>query len=81
MTGNWIDNSTIERSLRDQADRLAVGLGHRMTSWVAIPERRGQLIARCVVCCESAKIAVRQLRLPPIAGAAVELRCRPKRAV
>ncbi len=78
---NWVDAGTIERSLRDEAGRLAAGLGHRMTSWVASPGACGRFTARCVVCSEAVTIAVRQLRAAPLAGAAVALRCRPKRGL
>ena len=73
---NWVDAATIERKLREEAGRIAAGLGHRMTSWIAVPAQAGRFTARCVVCSDSMIISVRQLRAAPIAGAAVQLRCR-----
>jgi hypothetical protein len=79
VNSTWIDASVIESSLRNEAARTAAALGHKMTSWVAVPMNGGTFMSRCVVCCDAATIAVRKLRASPISGAAVELRCRPKK--
>jgi hypothetical protein len=75
----WIDSSVVESSLRNEATRTAAALGHKMTGWIAVPMNGGCFISRCVVCCDAATIAVRKLSAAPISGAAVQLRCRPKK--
>lgn len=75
----WIDASLVESSLKTDATRTAAALGHKMTGWVAVPMNGGTFMSRCVVCCDAATIAVRKLRTASIAGAAVELRCKPKK--
>jgi hypothetical protein len=75
----WIEASSIERSLRDQATHTAAALGHKMTHWIAVPMNTGTFMSRCITCYEAATIAVRKLRVSPIAGVAVQLRCRPKK--
>ena len=79
MNSAWIDASLVESSLKNDAARTAAALGHKMTSWVAVPMNVGTFMSRCVVCCDAATIAVRKLRAASIAGAAVQLRCRPKK--
>ena len=73
----WIDHDDLARRLCDEAGRDAARLGHRITSWMAVPGSEGQLIARCVVCREAATVCVRRFRSAPIAGVAVQMRCRP----
>jgi len=73
----WIDEDDLARRLCDEAGRDAARLGHRITSWVAVPGAIGQLMARCVLCREAATVHVRHFRAAPIAGVAVQMRCRP----
>jgi hypothetical protein len=79
MSG-WIDGETIKKRLMDEAARDATRLGHKITSWVAMPNTEGTFLARCVVCHETASVMVRRFHAAPITGAAVYLRCRKRRA-
>jgi hypothetical protein len=79
MSAPWIDGGEIGVSLQEQARNIAIGLGHRMTSWLAKPGERTTYMARCVDCEEAATIAVRHFSRSPISGVAVQLRCRPKK--
>jgi hypothetical protein len=73
----WIDQDGLVKRLCDEAGRDAARLGHRITSWVAVPGATGQLMARCVLCREAATVCIRRFRAMPIAGVAVQMRCRP----
>ena len=79
MSTPWIDGGAIGASLQEQARHIATGLGHRMTSWLAKPGESRTYMARCVDCEEAATVVVRHFGRAPIAGAAVWLRCRPKK--
>jgi hypothetical protein len=76
----WIDKDIVTTRLKDEAARDAKRLGHRITSWVAQPGTSDSYTARCVVCLETASVMVRRFRAAPIAGVAVSLQCRPKKA-
>jgi len=79
MIGNWVDAGTVERTLQEEATRISAQLGHKMTGWVAVPANQGVFMSRCVVCCDAVTVAVRKLRISPIAGPAVQLRCSSRR--
>ena len=77
---SWIDERAVTSALQDEASKVSVRLGHRMSPWTTAVAQKGLFLSRCLDCGDTATIAVRRLHRVPIAGAAVMLRCRSSAA-
>lgn len=78
MNAAWLGRAEVERLLFSQAEGVAAHLGHKLGTW-EVQREEGVWLARCRACADTARVAVRRFRRPPIAGAAVELRCTGRR--